>query len=233
MDLPASSFHVGVRLGRALLTLKSLRQVGGALAVVAALAFPADVRAAGADDSFRPLSAYSVEELVKLLQLEPHPNGTGFFQRVYTSPQSVVNRNLPGNRTGPAERLTGTLIYSLLLPTYSALHRLKSDEVILFLAGNPLEVLLLKPDGSSTQLTVGADLRHGQVSSVVIPAGTWMGYWSNPALTSHAYTLLGAPVVPGFEYDDFEHADAEALAHQYPAHAALIRTLKERSLDKH
>ena len=203
------------------------------MAFFVALIFGTALPAAGPDDSFRPLSAYSVEELVKLLHLEPHPNGTGYFQRVYTSPLSVANGNLPGNRTGPTQRLTGTLIYSLLLPTYSALHRLKSDEVILFLAGNPLEVLMLKPDGSSTQLTVGADLRHGQVSYVVIPAGTWMGYWSNPALAAHAYTLLGAPVVPGFEYDDFEHDDAEALARQYPAPAALIHTLKERSLYKH
>jgi len=37
--------------------------------------------------------------------------------------------------------------------------------------------------------------------------------------------LVGCTVAPGFDFADFELADKEALAGQYPQHAALIRQL--------
>jgi hypothetical protein len=37
--------------------------------------------------------------------------------------------------------------------------------------------------------------------------------------------LVGCTVAPGFDFADFELADKEALAGQYPEHAVLIRRL--------
>lgn len=183
--------------------------------------------------SFKPLASHTVAELVAALKLEPHPNGTGFFQRFYTSPYSVDNALLGAPRLGPPERLTGTVIYSLLLPTYSTLHRLRSDELILFLAGDPIELLRLHPDGTADQCIIGPDLAAGQVSFALLKADTWMGYRIHRQPGALGFSLVAAPVVPGFDYADFEHSDAEELAKKYPAHAALIRELKRNSQYKH
>ena len=181
----------------------------------------------------KPLAAHTVAELVAALKLEPHPNGTGYFQRIYTSPYSVSNSRLGAPRPGPPERLTGTVIYSLLLPTYSTLHRLRSDELILFLAGDPIELLRLHPDGTADQCIIGPDLAAGQVSFALLKAGTWMGYQIHRQPGALGYSLVAAPVVPGFAYADFEHSDAGELVKKHPAHAALIRELKHNSQYKH
>ena len=68
---------------------------------------------------------------------------------------------LPKRYTG--ERSFGTAIYFLLTPeTFSAMHRLVSDEVYHFYLGDPVELLCLREDGSGEVLTMGTDLdaRH-------------------------------------------------------------------------
>lgn len=123
------------------------------------------------------------EQLIRTLGLAPHPEG-GWYRQVFKSEQRVT-RHVDG-----AERSALTTIYFLLVEgTYSAWHRVQSDEAWHFYEGDPLE--LLTRDGS-TRL----DAEH---RVHVMRAGEWQA-----ARPLGAYTLVGCTVGPGFEFEDFE-----------------------------
>ncbi len=76
----------------------------------------------------------------------------------------------------PSARRTGTAIYYLLEPeTFSEMHRLKSDEVFHFYAGDAVEMLQLMPDGSGRTVVIGNDLAAGQRPQVVVERGCLAG----------------------------------------------------------
>ena len=84
----------------------------------------------------------TAEEIKALLKLEPHPVEGGWYRRTYTSEVSVAL--LRGVRP------YGTAIYYLLEEgTFSEMHMVASDEIFHFYLGDPVEMLLLHPDGGS------------------------------------------------------------------------------------
>jgi len=149
------------------------------------------------------------EELVAHYALEPIPREGGLFRRTWAGPERA-----DGRPEGSA------IVVLLTADDFSALHRLPSDEIWHHYLGDPLELLLLAPDGTSTTAVLGPDLRSGQHLQLTVPAGTWMG-----ARTRGAWTFLGCTMAPGFTYEDYEHGDAEALTARYPAEAARIAGL--------
>ena len=75
------------------------------------------------------------DHLIATLDLRPHPEG-GFYREVYRSADRVVPADARGNRAAL------TTIYFLLVEgTFSAWHRVKSDEVWHWYEGEPLELL--------------------------------------------------------------------------------------------
>jgi hypothetical protein len=114
-----------------------------------------------------------------------------------------------------------TAIYYLLTaPEFSALHRLAHLEIYACHAGAPLRMLLLYPDGRVARPVLGTDLAAGQRPQVIVPAGVWqasesLGDWS----------LVGTVVVPPYTDDVVQFGAADALAAEYPDHAAAIRAL--------
>lgn len=153
------------------------------------------------------------EDLVAHYGLEPIPREGGRFRQTWAGPERSDGRP------------EGTAIIALLTAEpgdYSALHRLPSDEVWHFYLGDPLEVLLLAPDGSSRTVLLGPDVLGGQRVQYTVPAGTWMGA---RVLAGGAWSLFGCTMAPGFTYEGYEHGDAGELAVRYPAQAALIAEL--------
>ena len=123
------------------------------------------------------------QQLIDTLGLMPHPEG-GWYRQVYRSDEQVTRR-----RDG-AERSALTTIYFLLVEgTYSAWHRVASDEAWHFYEGDPLELLTRD---SVTRLDAGNRVH-------VIPANVWQA-----ARPLGAYTLVGCSVGPGFDFADFE-----------------------------
>lgn len=158
-----------------------------------------------------------VARIVEELGLQPHPEG-GFFAETYRSDEQVENIE---RYAGP--RALSTAIYFLLTAwSPSRLHRVKSDEIWHFYAGDPLEMLQLHDDGSAEQIVIGSDVAHGQRPQVLVPRGSWQGVRVMPGGN---YGLVGATVAPGFDFADFEMGERESLAHAYPMHAALIEVL--------
>jgi predicted cupin superfamily sugar epimerase len=163
----------------------------------------------------------NAEELITLLGLQPHPREGGYFRETYRSAEVLPAASLPA-RYG-ADRSAGTAIYYLLTPTtFSALHRLASDEVFHFYLGGPVRMLHLYPDGQGREVLLGPDLARGQRPQVVVPRGVWQGSLLEPG---GDFALLGCTVAPGFDYADYETGERADLLARYPAFADLIRRL--------
>ncbi|RKY04895.1 hypothetical protein DRP77_02595 [Candidatus Poribacteria bacterium] len=157
-----------------------------------------------------------VRELIELLQLRPHPEG-GFYRETYRSDLIIPPDALPDRYRGP--RCVCTAIYYLLTAgEVSALHRVASDEIWHFYAGDPLELLIL--EGKEARLArLGSDLLSGEVPQVLVPAGAWQGA---RVAEGGKWSLVGCTVAPGFEFEDFELA-SPSLADEFPEHRELIR----------
>jgi len=157
----------------------------------------------------------TAEQIKTLLNLAPHPVEGGHFRRTYTSVGSV--------ETPRGTRAQGTAIYYLLEAcTFSEMHVLDSDEMFHFYLGDPVEMLLLFPDGGSAVLTLGHDLSAGQHVQVMVPAGVWQG---TRLVDSGKVALLGCTVVPGFDFADYHSAGRAELAARWPDQRARIRAL--------
>lgn len=161
------------------------------------------------------------DELIERLGLQPHPREGGFFRETYRSEESLASESIDARYFGP--RSISTAIYYLLKPgTFSALHRLKSDEVFHFYLGGPVRMLQLFPDGRGETIVLGPDLEAGQQLQVTAPRNVWQGTLLEPGSD---FALLGCTVAPGFDYVDYEHASRDEMMRQYPQHAELIQQL--------
>lgn len=159
------------------------------------------------------------QEVIQLLGLEPHPEEGGFYRETYRSAASFQ----PGHPFA-GSRSVGTGIYFLLTPeTFSEMHRLPGDEAFHFYLGDPVEMLLLRPDGRSETLLLTNDLTVGR-PQVVVPGGVWQGA---RLVEGGAFALLGTTMGPGFEFEDYE-SGTEGLLDSYPERASLIRSLLRR-----
>ncbi|WP_018348517.1 cupin domain-containing protein [Longispora albida] len=146
-----------------------------------------------------------VARLAAELDLSPLPVEGGLYRRTWAGP--------PGEDGRPA----GSAILLLLAAgDFSALHRLPIDEVWHFYRGDPVQLLLLGPDGGRV-VVLG-----GRTVQVVVPAGTWMGARVTPG---SRWALCGTTMAPGFVPADFEGGSRELLTAAYPDHAELIRAL--------
>jgi len=165
---------------------------------------------------------YSIEYWVERLNMQPHPEG-GFYTETFRSSEQVTIV-----RDGQTvTRSAGTAIYFLVPSgTFSAFHRIKSDETWHFYAGDALSVLELLPDGSLTTHQLGNDPSKGQIFQTTILAGRWFASKvSDDVSHVHGYSLVGCTVAPGFDFADFELAKADELSQSFPAHEQVIRSL--------
>lgn len=166
----------------------------------------------------------TAEELAATLGLEPHPEG-GFFRETYRAAETVV--------TPRGERAASTAIMFLVTASaLSHLHRLSSDELWVFQGGLPLELVTLAPDGEletrvlcdpagDARGTGGAEA----TPQALVPAGSWQGarLAGGPHLPAfRAWALVSCIVSPGFEYEDFELGERDALLAAYPEHAEMV-----------
>lgn len=166
-------------------------------------------------DPNRPAAA-----LISSLGLVQHPEG-GWYCETCRSNEQISGNALPDRFNGP--RCCYTAIYFLLEQRdYSALHRIKSDELWFFHSGASLTIHLLTADGTCSAIRLGADIASGEAFQAMVPSGTWFGAEMSGA---GDYSLVSCVVAPGFDFADFEMGDRNLLLQQYPDHAALITRL--------
>lgn len=155
---------------------------------------------------------HTAEEVARRLQLAPLEREGGYFRRT-----AEAESFLPGSN-----RRAWSMIYFLVTPEgFSALHRLATDEVWCFHAGDPLESLRLRPDGSGEWVMLGLNPARERLQDVVT-AGTWQG---TRLAAGGRWALVTCVVAPEFVWSDFELGDGVRLKAEFPAWAGAIGAL--------
>jgi uncharacterized protein len=151
------------------------------------------------------------------LKLLPHPEG-GYYRETYRAELSVSKEALPEGFSGP--RSISTAIYFLLDgKSFSAFHRLRSDEIWHFYAGGPLALHVIEKDGKYAEIRLGGKPEDGQALQAVIRAGWW---FAGEARNPDSFALVGCTVAPGFDFADFEMAKRVELINAFPQHREVI-----------
>lgn len=172
----------------------------------------------------------TAQDVISKLNLQPLQDEGGYYRETYRSQMALPAPTY--GIDGSGERAVATAIYYLLAPTsFSALHRLKSDEVFHFYAGDPVEMIQIDPNGTLRRYTIGSDIFAGHVPQVVVPAGTWQALRLR---SGGAWALLGTTVSPGFEFEDFELGDQEKMVQQFPQlRTDILRFSRGRNESSH
>jgi predicted cupin superfamily sugar epimerase len=135
------------------------------------------------------MQALSAAEVIRLLDLRPHPEG-GHFRETFRDP-----------RRGADGRSFSTAIYFLLAAgERSHWHRIDAVEIWHWHAGAALALQIAGSDGLAT-VRLGADLAADERPQAVVPAGAWQA-----AESLGAWTLVGCTVAPAFDFSKFELA---------------------------
>ena len=163
----------------------------------------------------------TAEEIIKFFGMRPLPYEGGFYVETYRCAEKIAQAALPARYTG-GRNFSTAILYLLTPDTFSALHRLRSDETFHFYLGDPVTMLQLHPDGSGEVMTLGRDIMNGPRVQATVPKNCWQGYFLNEG---GSFALMGCTVAPGFDLADFELAPGEELLQQYPGRHDLILKL--------
>lgn len=188
----------------------------------------------------------NIEQLIQHLRLEPLPGEGGLYRQTYRSPEDIPSAGLPERYPGQPKPYGTAILYLLtnnpapasgVIPdasaaasvpdadaasTFSALHRLPTDEIYHFYLGDPVELTLLFPDGSSRQVILGQDILGGQQIQAVAPRGVWQG---SRLLPGGRFALLGTTMAPGYTQSDYQPGLRADLLAQYPHERERILAL--------
>lgn len=160
-----------------------------------------------------------VSRWIEQLGLEKHPEG-GWYRETYRSSETVSPAGLPGRFDG--ERSFCTSIYFLLSgDEFSALHRIKQDELWHFYGGDGLTVHVIDQAGHYKQKNLGSNIELGESFQHVVEAGDWFG----ASVKSGGFALVGCTVAPGFDFADFEMPGKDHLMALFPQHSNIITKL--------
>jgi hypothetical protein len=140
----------------------------------------------------------TVADIIRLLDLAPHPEGGHFRETFRDGPPPSANMH-----AGPERRAASTAIYFLLARgERSHWHSIDAAEVWHFYAGAPLALEIAATErGPITRVLLGSDLAAGERPQAVTPAHAWQA-----AESLGEWTLAGCTVAPGFEFAGFEMA---------------------------
>ena len=129
-------------------------------------------------------------DVIRLLDLKPHPEG-GHFRETFRDTRAVEGG-----------RAASTAIYYLLARgERSHWHRTDAAEVWNWYAGAPLRLDIAPEMEARERVTLGRDLAGGERPQAVVPAHAWQA-----AETLGEWTLVGCTVAPGFDFAQFELA---------------------------
>ncbi len=131
------------------------------------------------------------QKWIQQYQLEAHPEG-GYFKETLKAEESIK----------PTHRLERTLYTSILFCLHddavSHFHRLQSDEIWIFQAGDPLEIVCIDKSGRLEVIKLGLD--DDCVPQAVVQAGIIFGSF----VPSHQASLVACIFFSGFFYQEVE-----------------------------
>ncbi|MGI9190508.1 MAG: cupin domain-containing protein [Chitinophagaceae bacterium] len=155
----------------------------------------------------------TAEQLIDRFNLLPHPEG-GYYRETYRAELQI-----PGSELGTIRAVSTGIYFMLTAGNFSALHRIKSDEMWHFYGGDAIDIVELTPEGQWINTRLGNDINAGELPQYVVKAGHWFG---SCVSNNKPFGLVGCTVAPGFDFADFELANRTELQHAFPAHASAI-----------
>lgn len=173
----------------------------------------------------------TANELIEKLNLTPLPSEGGYYRESYRSDADKIEASKFGIDAG-TKRNVCTAIYFLVIPeSFSALHKVKSDEIFHFYGGDPAEMIQIYEDGKLERFVLGNRIDQGEVPQVVVRRGVWQALRLKEG---GKWALTGTTVAPGFEFEDFELGDRDKLTKQFPQHRDdIIRFSREPNEKAH
>ena len=157
------------------------------------------------------------EKIIARLGLSPLPHEGGFFRQTWLSQERMAD----GRAAGSA------ILFLITAESFSALHRLETDEIWHHCSGDPVQHLQLDPhDGSTRIIHLGAEAPAGE-AQLVVPGGIWQGARlaninDGSAPSARGWALLSCTMAPAWEEKEFTLGRREKLAEIFPAQADLI-----------
>lgn len=162
----------------------------------------------------------SIKNIINKLKLEPHPEG-GYFKETYRSFGEINEENLEAGYEG--KRNYSTCIYFLLTSdNFSALHRIKQDEIWHFYDGSPILLHMISELGIHSEHVIGSDFNKGETPQFIVPGGYW---FAAEVINKNDYSLVGCTVSPGFSFKDFELKTRKELISLFPDKEEIISKL--------
>ncbi|MBB3474087.1 cupin domain-containing protein [Sphingomonas sp. BK345] len=126
-----------------------------------------------------------MQDLIRQLDLRPHPEG-GHYRETLRLPPGSDGRS----------RMTAILF--LLGPgERSHWHRVDAAELWLWHAGAPLTLAI----ADEPPLRLGANVTAGERPQALVPADAWQAAWAE-----QGWALVSCVVAPGFDFAGFELA---------------------------
>jgi hypothetical protein len=165
----------------------------------------------------------TADEIRCLLKLERHAT-CGFVRVTFVSEARVAAGGLPPPFADG--RPVGSALYFMVTPDAPVrLHCIHNDQLYHYYLGDPLEVLLLYPNGTSERIVVGPNLQEGQQLQLFIPGNTF----HTARVIGRQRWFLGASTEwPGVEStDDVEIGEVDTLALKYPQIANDLHLFQE------
>lgn len=157
-------------------------------------------------------SETEAQSLIERLDLKPLPLEGGYFRETYRSDRKI----------GGSKDLSTCIYFLLTADTFSAFHRLPSDEIWHFYAGDPVNLYVISEDGKLQVNRLAAEITRESAPQVVV----YSGYWQAASLAEGGrFALLGCTVAPAFDFEDYEHGRREDLVKAFPQYRDEIMKL--------
>jgi predicted cupin superfamily sugar epimerase len=154
--------------------------------------------------SFKENMTMRKDELIKQLNLLPLSEEGGFVKETYRSSQSFGQGN-------QSRSLLTTIHYLVSEDTggRNYLHKNKSDHILFFHCGWPLEYTIISPEKEIKKIVLGPDPNKGDVFQCVVVGGHFAAARLITERTECEsfpneipFALTSEAVAPGFEYKD-------------------------------
>lgn len=152
----------------------------------------------------------TAEYYIEKLKMLPHVEG-GYFKESFLSEHSYNTE----------KKLWSSIYFLLRTGEVSNFHRLKSDELWYYHAGESLTIYMITPKGELITKQLGINIENGDSPQVLVPKG----YIFASAMDNDGFSLVGCMVSPAFTYDDFELFKRDDLLNLYPEHKSIINRL--------
>jgi uncharacterized protein len=152
----------------------------------------------GFDPSGWPLTMLTAADVIRILDLKPHPEG-GHYGETFRDVAVPFPPPLAGG-VGDKRAISTAIYFLLARGERSHWHRIDAVEIWHWHAGAPLELDIATAQGRE-RIVLGSDLAAGERPQGVVPAHAWQA-----AVSRGDWTLVGCTVAPGFEFATFELA---------------------------